>query len=144
MTPRFHPLRIADVRLLGHLAAAAAFVLMLGDGRGILTAPILILALAWMTNLYNFMDGSDGLAGGIVGERASGVQRLCAQVGGLHCTEQPVQRRLDLLLLLAAERGVSLILVGNPIRLDGEEGRRSEWARAFSRKLAARTGREVG
>lgn len=26
--------------------------------------PILGLALAWMTNLYNFMDGSDGLAGG--------------------------------------------------------------------------------
>jgi UDP-N-acetylmuramyl pentapeptide phosphotransferase/UDP-N-acetylglucosamine-1-phosphate transferase len=24
-----------------------------------------ILALAWMTNLYNFMDGSDGLAGGM-------------------------------------------------------------------------------
>jgi UDP-N-acetylmuramyl pentapeptide phosphotransferase/UDP-N-acetylglucosamine-1-phosphate transferase len=52
-------------RLLGHLAAATAFVLMLGDGRGILAAPILILALAWMTNLYNFMDGADGLAGGM-------------------------------------------------------------------------------
>ncbi len=26
---------------------------------------LLTLALAWLTNLYNFMDGSDGLAGGI-------------------------------------------------------------------------------
>lgn len=25
----------------------------------------MILAIAWMTNLYNFMDGSDGLAGGM-------------------------------------------------------------------------------
>lgn len=27
--------------------------------------PIALLALIWMTNLYNFMDGSDGLAGGM-------------------------------------------------------------------------------
>jgi UDP-N-acetylmuramyl pentapeptide phosphotransferase/UDP-N-acetylglucosamine-1-phosphate transferase len=27
--------------------------------------PLLILGLVWMTNLYNFMDGSDGLAGGM-------------------------------------------------------------------------------
>lgn len=26
---------------------------------------VLVLALGWMTNLYNFMDGSDGLAGGM-------------------------------------------------------------------------------
>jgi UDP-N-acetylmuramyl pentapeptide phosphotransferase/UDP-N-acetylglucosamine-1-phosphate transferase len=27
--------------------------------------PVLVLAVMWMTNLYNFMDGSDGLAGGM-------------------------------------------------------------------------------
>jgi UDP-N-acetylmuramyl pentapeptide phosphotransferase/UDP-N-acetylglucosamine-1-phosphate transferase len=26
---------------------------------------VLVLAIVWMTNLYNFMDGSDGLAGGM-------------------------------------------------------------------------------
>jgi len=26
---------------------------------------VLVLAVAWITNLYNFMDGSDGLAGGM-------------------------------------------------------------------------------
>jgi UDP-N-acetylmuramyl pentapeptide phosphotransferase/UDP-N-acetylglucosamine-1-phosphate transferase len=30
-----------------------------------LIAMTLTLAIAWMTNLYNFMDGSDGLAGGM-------------------------------------------------------------------------------
>ena len=53
------------VRFLVHAAAAAAFVwLALG------TLPwwlqiTLALAVMWMTNLYNFMDGSDGLAGGM-------------------------------------------------------------------------------
>ena len=53
------------VRFLAHAGAAAAFVwLALG------TLPwwmqiALTLAVMWMTNLYNFMDGSDGLAGGM-------------------------------------------------------------------------------
>ena len=53
------------VRLAAHLAAAAVLVaLTLGPGNllGILLLPI---AVAWVTNLYNFMDGSDGLAGGM-------------------------------------------------------------------------------
>lgn len=50
-------------RLLGHLAAAgvAAAVLDL-PAAAVLPA---VLALVWMTNLYNFMDGADGLAGGM-------------------------------------------------------------------------------
>jgi UDP-N-acetylmuramyl pentapeptide phosphotransferase/UDP-N-acetylglucosamine-1-phosphate transferase len=30
-----------------------------------IVVPIAVLALMWFTNLYNFMDGSDGLAGGM-------------------------------------------------------------------------------
>jgi UDP-N-acetylmuramyl pentapeptide phosphotransferase/UDP-N-acetylglucosamine-1-phosphate transferase len=53
------------VRLATHLGAAAA-VLVLGSA---LAEPavlaLLILAIAWSANLYNFMDGADGLAGGM-------------------------------------------------------------------------------
>jgi UDP-N-acetylmuramyl pentapeptide phosphotransferase/UDP-N-acetylglucosamine-1-phosphate transferase len=53
----------AVVRLAGHLAAAAAFCATV-QVPPIALVP-LILGIAWMTNLYNFMDGSDGLAGGM-------------------------------------------------------------------------------
>ena len=53
------------VRLAAHLAAAAVLVaLTLGPGN-LLGIVLLALAVAWVTNLYNFMDGSDGLAGGM-------------------------------------------------------------------------------
>lgn len=52
-------------RLVGHLVAAAAFVFLLGDGISIYLWPVIVLGLCWMTNLYNFMDGADGLAGGM-------------------------------------------------------------------------------
>ncbi|CAG0952621.1 partial putative undecaprenyl-phosphate N-acetylglucosaminyl 1-phosphate transferase, partial [Gammaproteobacteria bacterium] len=32
---------------------------------GYISAVVAVLALVWMTNLYNFMDGSNGLAGGM-------------------------------------------------------------------------------
>lgn len=54
------------VRLSVHIIAA--LVLVFGSGiaaHGILVALIAVLAVIWMTNLYNFMDGSDGLAGGM-------------------------------------------------------------------------------
>jgi UDP-N-acetylmuramyl pentapeptide phosphotransferase/UDP-N-acetylglucosamine-1-phosphate transferase len=55
----------AWVRLLAHLCAAAAFCLTtLPDVSGLGLA-VAVIATAWMTNLYNFMDGSDGLAGGM-------------------------------------------------------------------------------
>ena len=56
----------AGARLGAHLLAAtlAALVLLPAD-----TAPwlavVVILGIGWMSNLYNFMDGSDGLAGGM-------------------------------------------------------------------------------
>ena len=49
-------------RLLLHVAVSALFATaLLGGGHGVVAA----LAIAWMANLYNFMDGSDGLAGGM-------------------------------------------------------------------------------
>jgi UDP-GlcNAc:undecaprenyl-phosphate/decaprenyl-phosphate GlcNAc-1-phosphate transferase len=60
-----------EVRLPAHAAAAAIAVLVIAapegtrGGLGVVEAAAAILALVWMTNLYNFMDGSDGLAGGM-------------------------------------------------------------------------------
>jgi UDP-N-acetylmuramyl pentapeptide phosphotransferase/UDP-N-acetylglucosamine-1-phosphate transferase len=53
------------VRLAAHLAAALVLAWQLAPDLhpGLLAA--LALAVAWVTNLYNFMDGSDGLAGGM-------------------------------------------------------------------------------
>jgi UDP-GlcNAc:undecaprenyl-phosphate GlcNAc-1-phosphate transferase len=51
------------LRFLAHFVAAVACLLALGlSGWGLLAGT---LAVVWMTNLYNFMDGSDGLAGGM-------------------------------------------------------------------------------
>jgi len=68
-----HPI----VRLFLHAVGAAGVVLgvdvtidvisLPGIGRaslGSLAVPITMLFLLWMTNLYNFMDGMDGFAGG--------------------------------------------------------------------------------
>lgn len=53
------------LRFGSHFVAAGLALWSMSDGLGIaLWAPV-ILATAWMTNLYNFMDGSDGLAGGM-------------------------------------------------------------------------------
>ncbi|HUJ86594.1 MAG TPA: glycosyltransferase family 4 protein [Burkholderiales bacterium] len=53
------------VRLGGHLGAALALVLLELRFPGWAALVLLALALAWYANLYNFMDGSDGLAGGM-------------------------------------------------------------------------------
>jgi UDP-N-acetylmuramyl pentapeptide phosphotransferase/UDP-N-acetylglucosamine-1-phosphate transferase len=55
----------AGFRLAGHLAAAVLFVLFSLDGVEWFAIPLLVLGVGWMTNLYNFMDGADGLAGGM-------------------------------------------------------------------------------
>ncbi len=47
-------------RLTVHVVAAAAWAWLAGAG---LNAVAAVLAVVWMANLYNFMDGSDGLAG---------------------------------------------------------------------------------
>lgn len=50
-------------RLIGHFAAT--LVAVLGAGVHWIWLLPLLLLVVWMTNLYNFMDGSDGLAGGM-------------------------------------------------------------------------------
>jgi UDP-N-acetylmuramyl pentapeptide phosphotransferase/UDP-N-acetylglucosamine-1-phosphate transferase len=53
------------LRLAMHLAAAAMFVALALPGTGPVAFVVFVLALAWAANLYNFMDGADGLAGGM-------------------------------------------------------------------------------
>ncbi|MGE0356537.1 MAG: glycosyltransferase family 4 protein [Burkholderiales bacterium] len=53
------------VRLPCHLAAAAVAAAVVAPGAGYGTMAAAFVAIAWMTNLYNFMDGADGLAGGM-------------------------------------------------------------------------------
>jgi len=55
----------AATRLLAHLIAATCAASTLLDDPLSLTAIAAVLAIAWTGNLYNFMDGSDGLAGGM-------------------------------------------------------------------------------
>lgn len=52
-----------QTRLIGHFLAALAAVS--GAGVPLLWLIPVLLFVVWMTNLYNFMDGSDGLAGGM-------------------------------------------------------------------------------
>lgn len=54
-------------RLLAHLSAAGGLVVGSGvmEQQGGAVSVILLFFVVWMTNLYNFMDGSDGLAGGM-------------------------------------------------------------------------------
>ncbi len=51
------------LRFLAHFVAAAGGLVALGLSGWTLLAGT--LAVVWMTNLYNFMDGADGLAGGM-------------------------------------------------------------------------------
>jgi UDP-N-acetylmuramyl pentapeptide phosphotransferase/UDP-N-acetylglucosamine-1-phosphate transferase len=56
-------------------------VLALVGTRSPLLAAVLVLATMWMTNLYNFMDGADGLAGGMA-VFGFGAYALAAAGGG--------------------------------------------------------------
>lgn len=53
------------LRLCAHLAAAAGLLVLEAGGAPLGLLLLLLLAVAWSTNLFNFMDGSDGLAGGM-------------------------------------------------------------------------------
>jgi len=65
------------VRMTGHVVASGIIIAVLEPGwlykatalaKGWpdwVVYPVVILALVWMINLYNFMDGMDGLAGGM-------------------------------------------------------------------------------
>jgi UDP-N-acetylmuramyl pentapeptide phosphotransferase/UDP-N-acetylglucosamine-1-phosphate transferase len=79
-------------RLAAHLAvAAAALAWQVGYAEPVLFAALL-LAIAWYANLYNFMDGADGLAGAMAAigfgayaiaafvDGGEGVALLCASL----------------------------------------------------------------
>lgn len=55
----------AGGRFLGHFVVAVLFVRLALPFIPVWGALIIALAIVWMTNLFNFMDGSDGLAGGM-------------------------------------------------------------------------------
>lgn len=58
----------AGTRLIGHFLAALVAVAgawVSGAGVPLLWLIPVLLFIVWMANLYNFMDGSDGLAGGM-------------------------------------------------------------------------------
>jgi len=79
------------VRLVAHVLAAGVFVWYALSPLALWQAVILVVAIGWLTNLYNFMDGSDGLAAGmttigfgayavagfLAGETALGTVALC-------------------------------------------------------------------
>lgn len=61
----FHNLSAA-LRLAIHGLVAATFAfLLLPERLGLPFAVLAVPVMVWMTNLFNFMDGSDGLAGGM-------------------------------------------------------------------------------
>ncbi|HEU4924052.1 MAG TPA: glycosyl transferase, partial [Burkholderiales bacterium] len=52
-------------RLAAHLGAAAFLIWYMLSPMNPVEMAVLVVAVTWVTNLYNFMDGSDGLAGGM-------------------------------------------------------------------------------
>jgi len=73
------------VRLACHLVAAAVLVAYALLPMAWAAIVVLALAVTWMTNLFNFMDGSDGLAGGMacIGFGACALAALAAGHGAL-------------------------------------------------------------
>ena len=82
-----------SVRFLAHVAAATIFVIegdyvhavslpVLGSiDLGPFGMPLTVLGIVWMVNLYNFMDGLDGLAGGMTVIGFSAVALVSALAG---------------------------------------------------------------
>lgn len=55
----------AVVRLIFHITSALIFILYLDINLNFFYLAIIVLFLVWMSNLFNFMDGSDGMAAGM-------------------------------------------------------------------------------
>ena len=55
----------ARVRFLAQAVASALWLALALADAPLWLLPVLFLAIVWVTNLYNFMDGMDGLAGGM-------------------------------------------------------------------------------
>jgi len=97
------------MRLAAHLVAAGLLVWYLLYPMHPFEMALLALAVAWITNLYNFMDGSDGLAGGmaLIG---FGAYAVAAMLGG-----QAALAALN--IALAASAGAFLLLNFPPARI---------------------------
>lgn len=52
-------------RFLAQIVVCGVFLALHPQNVPLWAMPLLLLAMVWMVNLYNFMDGSDGLAGGM-------------------------------------------------------------------------------
>ena len=74
----------AALRLVVHLLVAAAFVMQQLDHTSTAWVIAAVLWIAWCTNLYNFMDGADGLAGGMALFGFSVYGLAATSAGGLH------------------------------------------------------------
>ena len=79
-----------------------------------------------------------------VGKRRIGVavsDELGLTAQGLD-TIQRTNTREDYAVIshLASEKGVAMILIGNPVNMSGREGRQAEWVRHFADGLGARSG----
>ncbi len=82
-----------------------------------------------------------------VGKRRIGValsDELLFTAQGLATIERTKQREdFAVISRLASEKSVGLILIGNPINMNGTEGRQAEWVRQFAEGLGARAGLPV-
>lgn len=74
----------AAIRLPVHIAAVALVLLALPQPLTWWWFPLLLLSGVWMVNLYNFMDGLDGLAGSMAAIGFATLGLLCAWRGVWH------------------------------------------------------------
>jgi UDP-N-acetylmuramyl pentapeptide phosphotransferase/UDP-N-acetylglucosamine-1-phosphate transferase len=109
-------------RLSVHAAAAiwAAAILVLGDGIGMpyaaLAIALIALVIAWSSNLYNFMDGTDGLAGtmGAIGFAAYGMAALTgAYEAGVRSAPAFLALAAAILPFLAVNRPRATMFLGD-------------------------------
>jgi len=71
----------AGVRIFVHLLAVAMTLLALPQALAWWWYPLLLLGGVWMINLYNFMDGMDGLAGSMTAIGFTSLGLVCAWRG---------------------------------------------------------------
>ncbi len=97
------------LRFAIHLGGAAAMLMLLDPRPDLILLVPLLLGSGWLTNLYNFMDGSDELAGGmaVFGFGA------CAIAAHVHGTES-----LAILCLVLASSALAFLLFNfHPARI---------------------------
>ena len=70
----------AGVRFIFHIIFTSFFVLSLDINLNLFYFMLVTFSLVWMSNLFNFMDGSDGIAGGmaVIGFLAYGITAYIA------------------------------------------------------------------